>query len=511
MVILRNIRVINWYLSGRYLIESAANPGKILFITPPTHCGLVEVTGRWIPLNFVYLAGAARQAGLVAEIYDAMAKDHGFCEIERRITESGAAYVASTACTSTLDDAVRTLSLAKSNNPDAVTILGGVHPTFMYEEVLNSSSAVDYVVIGEGEITLCQLLMVLEAGGNPATVPGIAFRQDDTIVTTPKRCFMESIDELPTAWDLLDWEDYRYFVIPDSRLGTISTSRGCTHDCNFCSQQKFWDKSWRAREPRKVAEELAYLYATYQVNVFLIADEHPTRNRERWEALLDLLIARELPIYLIMETRAPDIIRDRAILWKYRKAGIIHVSLGIEATEQATLDAIRKEMRVDDARQALILLHEQGIVTEASFVLGFPDETAVSIKQTLQQVQSLNPDIANFLALTPWPYADIYPDVRHAIRVADYSKYNLIDPIIEPTQMSMLQIEVAIADCFRKFNMGKILDVMTMKDEFRRSYLLQASKLMMGSSFVIRKLGVGMLGKLSAKVEDVKKKFRDES
>lgn len=488
-----------------------SNSRKILFITPPYHCGVAEITGRWIPLNFIYLAGAARKAGVAAEIYDAMAKDHGYPEIEQRFEESRAEYVASTACTSTLNDAVKTLELAKKIKPDTVTILGGVHPTFMFEEVLSSSAAVDYIVIGEGEVTLCQLLMVLEAGGDPATVPGIAFRQGKQIVQTVKRCFMESIDDLPTAWDLLDWTDYSYFIIPDSRFGSISTSRGCDHDCIFCSQQMFWEKSWRARDPHKVVDELEHLHTTYQVNVFQIADEYPTRDRERWETFLDLLIAKHLPIYILMETRVADIIRDREILWKYHKAGIIHISLGIEATEQATLDFIRKEMQVDEAKQALDLLHEQGIVTEASFILGFPDETTAGVKRILQQAQQYNPDIANFLALTPWPYSDIHDDFKQNIRVVDYAKYNLIDPIIEPEQMSMLQIEVAIVDCFRKFNMSKILDVMTMKNDFRRGYLLRASKLMMGSSFIVKKLGVGILGKIPAKMEEIKRKLKVES
>lgn len=470
-------------------------------MTPPYHCGVAEIAGRWIPLNFVYLAGVARQAGLVAEIYDAMAKDHGYPEIEQRFRDSHPDYVASTAITSTINDAIRTLELAKSVKPDTVTILGGVHPTFMYEEVLKSSAAVDYIVIGEGEITLRQLLSVLQTGGDPASVPGLAFRQGDTICKTPKRCFMESIDDLPAAWDLLDWQDYKYFFIPNSRLGAISTSRGCDYDCIFCSQQKFWEKSWRARDPRKVADELEYLYNACQVNVFLITDEYPTSNRERWEAFLDAVIAKELPISLLMETRATDIIRDKDIIWKYRKAGIIHISIGIEATDQATLDLIRKGMHVDEARQALDLLHEQGIVTEASFVLGFPDETTASAMRTLQQAQHCNPDIANFLALTPWPYADIYQEVRQYIREWDYAKYNLIDPIIEPKQMSMLQIEVAMVDCYRKFNMGKIIEVMTMKDDFRRGYLMRATKLMMGSSFIVKKLGVGILGKLRLKAQ----------
>jgi anaerobic magnesium-protoporphyrin IX monomethyl ester cyclase len=76
-----------------------------------------------------------------------------------------------------------------------------------------------------------------------------------------------------------------------------------------------------------------------------------------------------------------------------------------------------------------------------------------------------------------------------------------VDPVLEPKSMSMLQVDVALADCFRKFYMGKILDVMTMKDDFKRGYLLRATKLFMSSPFVIRKLGIGLLGKIKLKVE----------
>ncbi|MEI7818060.1 MAG: cobalamin-dependent protein, partial [Desulfuromonadales bacterium] len=160
-----------------------------------------EIAGRWIPLGLIYLAGAVRQAGLDVEIYDAMAKGHTYIEIEHRLRESMADYVASTAVTATINDAVKILELAKSIKPDTVTILGGVHPTFMYEEVLAHSAAVDYIVIGEGEVTLRHLLEVLEVGGNPETVAGIAFRRGGTVVKTDSRVFMESIDDLPVAWD----------------------------------------------------------------------------------------------------------------------------------------------------------------------------------------------------------------------------------------------------------------------------------------------------------------------
>ncbi|MDD2852863.1 MAG: radical SAM protein [Desulfuromonadaceae bacterium] len=464
-----------------------------------------EIAGRWIPLGLVYLAGAARQASLEPGIYDAMAKGSSYLEIEQQFLTSMPDYVASTAITATVNDAVRTLELAKKIKSDTITILGGIHPTFMFEELLHTSDAVDYIVIGEGEATLRQLLEVLETGGNPEKVVGIAYRCNGTIIKTGKRSLIEDLDTLPAAWDLLDWDDYACLAIADSRLGAVSTSRGCDHDCTFCSQQKFWGNSWRARNPLNVADELKQLYTNHGVTVFMITDEYPTRDKDRWEAFLDAVIARNIPIYLLMETRPADILRDREIIWKYRKAGIIYISFGIESADQTVLDALKKGQVTEDIKQVFDILREQEIVSEASFMVGFPGETSDSIKRTMQLAQQYNPDIANFFTFTPWPYTDGYDDLKPLIRIYDYGKYNMVDPVVEPESMSILQVEVAIADGYRRFFMGKIMEYMTMKATFKRDYLMRITKLFMSSSFVMKKLGVGILGKIPAKIEEMRR------
>lgn len=466
---------------------SGAN-NKILLVTPPYHSGIPEIAGRWLPLGLVYLAGAARAAGVEAEIYDAMAKADGYPEIERRIRESAPRYVATGAMTATVGDAVKVLEAAKAIDPETVTILGGVHPSFMYQEILQSSPAVDFIVIGEGEEPLRRLLLALERGGDPSGVPGIAYREGGGIKATPKAPLIEDLDALTPAWDLVEWPLYSYFIIPDSRFAAISTSRGCSHDCAFCSQQQFWQKSWRARDPLKVVEEVAQLHRRYGVNVFLVTDEHPTRDVARWETLLDALIEEALPIHLILETRAEDVVRDREIFWKYRKAGVVHVSLGIESADRQVLERLGKGMPPDVAREALEIIHGHDIVSEASFILGFPDETPATVQATLKMAQQYNPDNANFFALTPWPYGGMYRELKPLIRETDYARYNFIDPVLEPEAMSLKELQGALNDCYRRFYMGKMLEVMTMKDTFRRGYLVRATKLIMSSSFVIRKL-----------------------
>ena len=483
---------------GRCQIKTASNQRKILFVTPPYHSGVDEIAGRWLPLGLLYLAAAARQAAVTPLLYDAMTRGDSLREVEEHLRERAADYVAVTAITATASDAVAVLELAKKARPDCVTILGGVHPTFMYRELLAQSTAIDYIVIGEGEQTLRHLLETLEQGGDPASVPGLAFRGSGTTVITGRRPLTENLDELRAAWDLVDWDDYTSLVIPGSRLGAISTSRGCSHDCTFCSQQRFWEKSWRARAPEAVADELAHLYTTYRVNVFLITDEHPTKDRERWLALLTAVIARRLPIHLLMETRVSDIIRDQDLLTAYRDAGVVYISLGAESSDQQRLDALRKGTQRHEITRATALLRDHEIVSEASFILGFPDETQDSIRRTMELVQECSPDIANFFIYTPWPY-----DGSQA--ADDYRKYNMVDPVCDTAAMTRLQIEVAQADCYRRFYMGKVIDFMTMKAGFRRDFLMRITKLFMGSSFVIRKLGVGIFGRFPGKSGEMRK------
>ncbi len=462
---------------------------KVLFITVPFHVGVVEVAGSWVPLYMVCLAGAARAAGYEPIIYDAMTKKVGYQEIEKKIEEVKPQFVCISTITCTVVDAIKVAELVKKINPGTTVIFGGVHASFMYEEVFRTTNAVDYIVRGEGEVTLVELLNALTAGNEPDGVKGIAFVRDNNVVATQPRELIENLDGLSMAWDLLDWQDYTYYILPGSRLGAIDTSRGCEQKCTFCSQQKYWQQHWRARSPEAIIKELEVLRTRYGVDVVLLTDDYPTPDRNRWERFLDLMIERDLDMKILMETRASDIVRDRDILDKYRRAGVIHIYVGTEATDQQSLDYIKKEISIEESSEALKLLREAGIITETSMILGFPDETWDSIRETLSLVIDYNPDFAHFLAIAPWPYSDIYEDLKPYIQVRDYRKYNLIDPIIKPKQMSLEEIDQAIVDCYRAFYMNKYVQMMEETDNFRKEYLLRAMKLMMANSFIKKKLG----------------------
>lgn len=463
---------------------------KILFITPPFHAGVVEVAGKWVPLYFVYLAGAARTAGYEAAIYDAMTKFVGYPEIEQKIREFNPDFVAVSVITCTAPDAIQVIELAKKINPETKTILGGVHASFMYQEMFDATDALDFIIRGEGEQAIVELLDAVTTGGDLRSVRGLVYMENGRLNVNEPRPLMENIDNLPMAWDLVDWSDYHYYIIPGSRLGAVSTSRGCDKQCTFCSQQRFWHQKWRGRSPEDVVREMLELRNKYGVNVVLFTDDYPTPDRGRWERLLDLIIEKQVGQYILMETRAADIIRDEDILHKYKKAGIIHIYVGTEATDQKSLDYIKKDLSIEESKKALALLRAHGIITETSMILGLPDETEDSIARTLELALEFNPDFAHFLAIAPWPYADIYADLSPYIVERDYRKYNLIDPVIKPKAMTLQELDRAIVDCYRAFYMNRYAEMMIEeKDEFKKKYMITSMKLMMSNSFIKKKIG----------------------
>ena len=457
-------------------------------MTPPYHCGVVEVAGSWPPLGFLTLGAQAERAGWTAEVYDAMTLRHDLREIEEHLRGTPFDVLATTAITPTYPAAAEVCRVAKKVRPGCTTLIGGVHPTFCSRDVLTDpAGGIDYVIAGEGELPLYEFLTAFDDPERRHATPSLVFRENGKVRNNRRLPLVEDLDTLPAAWHLLDWSLYRYYVIPGSTLGAVSTSRGCTYGCTFCSQQRFWQRRWRGRRPEAVVGEMRHLAAAHGVNVFLFTDEYPTLDRARWERLLDLVIEADLGAHILMETRVEDIIRDRAILPKYRQAGIIHVYVGAEATDQETLDRIQKGISVSDSRLAIQLLADHGMISETSFVLGFPEETPESIERTFRQAREFNPDFAHFLAITPWPYAPLYDEVRDYIEEHDLSKYNLIEPILRPAAMTRDQVDLAIIDCYRRFYMPKMLEFRDISDPFRREYILRSMTLIMKSSFLIKK------------------------
>lgn len=456
---------------------------KVLLITPPYHSGVVESAGVWLNVGFVYIAGSLRQAGYEVEIYDAMSYWVSEEDVERKIANSKPEVVATTSITASIVSCLKVLDMAKKINPEIITVLGNVHPTFCYQEILENHDQVDFIVRGEGEITLVELLDCLEAKDDVSKVKSIAYRKDGQVFATAPRPYIQDLDSLPTAWDLIDWKIYKYRAMDDARLAIVSSSRGCSMKCSFCSQQLFWKRHWRGRSPENFVQELELLRDKYGVQVVMLSDETPTLNRKRWERILDLLIDRNVGIKILMETRVDDIVRDENILWKYKAAGIDHIYVGVESASQKTLNLFHKDIRVEQSKKALQLINDQDIVTETSLVLGMPEDTPESFRQALEFAKYYNPDMAFFLAIAPWPYSEIYPQLKDYIEVHDYSHYNLVEPVVKPKNMTLKEVFKELGHASRDFYMYKLQNLNKFSAK-KREFMVKVIRIIATSSYL---------------------------
>ena len=465
------------------------NRPKVLLITAPYHAGVVESAGRWPNLAFTNMAGELRAAGFDPQIYDAMTKGHSLADISQRVRDEKPFMVATSAYTPAIYAAMDVLRVAKEEAPDCVTVVGGVHATFCYPEIYRDyADDVDFVVRGEGEATIVELAVALRDGAAVDGIRGIVYRKDGQVVVNPERPFLRDLGRTRPAWDLVEWADYTLFPLEGSRLAIVETSRGCPFDCAFCSQQKFWNRRWRARSPEAVVADLEHLAREYGVDVVMFSDEYPTANRGRWERLLDLLIERDLGIRILMETRVSDIVRDAGIIDKYRRAGVIHLYVGVESTNQGTLDLFKKDLRCEESLQALSLINNAGIISECSFVFGLPEDSPETVEQTLDLASYYNPDMPHFLLIAPWPYADLYEQLRNYVVTPDYSKYNFVEAVTRTKFMTPEELQAAVVDCYRRYYKNKMLEFQHGRPGFKRDYMFSSMRAMMKNSFLAKHL-----------------------
>jgi anaerobic magnesium-protoporphyrin IX monomethyl ester cyclase len=459
---------------------------KILLLHPNYHSGGAEIAGNWPPAWAAYLAGSLKAAGYTdLRFVDAMTNDLSEDQVRDLIAEERPDVIGATAITPSIYKAERLLEIAKEIHPDAVTVLGGIHATFMYNQVLTEAPWIDAIVRGEGEEIFLNLIRAVDNHQWPAarnTIRGIAYRDGEQVVATPAAPTIKNLDAIAPDWGVLQWDKYIYIPM-NKRVAIPNMARGCPFTCSFCSQWKFW-RDYRIRDPKKVVDEIEGLVRDHDVGFFILADEEPTINKKKFVAFCEELIRRDLGILWGINTRVTDILRDEALLPLYRKAGLIHVSLGTEAAAQLKLERFNKETTVAQNKRAIELLRNTGIVVEAQFIVGLENETRETLEETYQMARDWKPDLANWAMYTPWPFSDLFRELGDKVEVFDYEKYNFVTPIMKPDAMDRAELLDGVMNNYRRFYMNKALFSYPWSGTGqRRRYLLGCLKAFLKSGF----------------------------
>jgi anaerobic magnesium-protoporphyrin IX monomethyl ester cyclase len=454
---------------------------RVVFVHPNYRSGGAEIAGNWPPAWVAYLAGPLRKAGFDdIHFIDAMTNDLDDDAIVERLQALAPDLIGVTAITPSIYAAERILELASEHTPNALRVLGGIHATFMYKQVLSEAPWVEVIVRGEGEEILVDVARARAAGEFTARrhdIRGIAYRVGEEIVATPAAPTIKDLDSIEPDWNLLEWSKYQYIPL-GTRVAIPNMARGCPFTCSFCSQWKFW-RDYRVRDPIKVVDEIEKLVNEQGVGFFILADEEPTINRKKFIQFCEELIRRDLPerVKWGINTRVTDILRDEELLPLYRRAGLVHVSLGTEAAAQMKLDTFHKETKVEDNRRAIKLLRDADIFIEAQFIVGLDNETPETLEETYQMAWEWQPDLANWAMYTPWPFTPLFQDLGDKVEVFDFSKYNFVTPIMKPSSMSRAELLDRVMHNYRRFYMKKALFHYPWRGTgFRRRYLLGCLK-----------------------------------
>jgi len=453
---------------------------KILMIQPNYHSGGAEIAGNWTPSWVAYIGGALKQAGFnQVKFVDAMADDLPDETIEEIIRKNQPDVVMTTNITPSIFKAQDIMKIAKKVNKNIRTIMGGIHSTFMYPQVLTEAPETDYVVRGEGEEVTVNLMKAIAAGNDKearSEITGIAYIDEKgEVFATAAHPVIEDLDTLSPDWSLYDWDKYIYTPL-NCRLAVPNFARGCPFTCTFCSQWQFW-RRYRARSPKNFVDEIEILVKKYNVGFFILADEEPTINKQKFVSLCQELIDRKLDVTWGINTRVTDIMRDEDLLPFYRKAGLVHVSLGTEAASQMNLNRFRKETTIEENKYAIKLLQKNGIVAEAQFVMGLEHETPETIEETYQLCKDWDPDMANWTIYTPWPFSDLFKELGDRVEVRDYSRYNFVSPIIKPDNMEREDVLKGVLKSYGRFYARKtFFSYPWIKDPYVRKYMLGCLK-----------------------------------
>jgi len=435
---------------------------KVLFVEPPKDYWFVM--GEYLPPPYGILQLAAyvenKMKDVEIDVVDCQAMSLDWRGLEKRIESFNPDIVASSGfATCNAYVTARTLETAKKLKPDVLTVTGGQHFTVMAQESLEAYPEIDVIVRGEGEETLVELVKAVGEKSNFSRIKGISFRHRQEIQHNLSRPLMGNLDELPfPGYHFVEEYAHRYHFTMmagrKARYGMIEASRGCPHRCTFCSQWKHWQGTWRHKSTKRVAEEMEFLYKNYESKLLWLTDDNFGLGK-RMDDLCDELIKRGFSddITCFMQARCDDVVKNQSLLPKMNKAGITWLLLGVESHSKSTLDSFHKGTKPEDAKTAIKLLKQNDMFSQATCIIGERKDSAESIANLRGFVSSLDPDIAIFMMLTPFPGTELYEEAKRNTWIEDWNwaNYDMVHAIMPTETLTREQMQQELYKCYRSF------------------------------------------------------------
>ncbi|MDR3554413.1 MAG: radical SAM protein [Syntrophobacteraceae bacterium] len=301
--------------------------------------------------------------------------------------------------------------IVKEVNPQSKVVFGGVGATFLWEHLLRNFPQIDYVVLGEGEYTFLQLV---NSGGDPAAINGIAFRNGSQVIRTPPAEPIKDLDKLPNP--------ARYFTYKH-----LSLTRGCPGNCTYCGSPRFWGHKVRFHSVSYFVDQLELLYRK-GVNFFYISDDIFTMKKEVAINVCKEILNRSLSISWYAISHVDNV--DEEILHWMRKAGCIQISYGVESGSEKIRNRLNKRITNEQVKRAFALTTRYGILARAYIIYACPGESSETISETEELIRQIKPHSIIFYVLRVFPGTALYDEVKQRLQITDDVWLNPMEDIL---------------------------------------------------------------------------------
>ncbi len=467
-----HIRTIPTRISSTHLETTAQEWGcrvrsteravsRLLFVEPPKDYWFLM--GEYLPPPTGLLALAAyaerELPDLEVKVLDCQAERKDWKEVERRIESESPLMVTSSGLTCNAYVCARVAEIAKTVNDGNVTVVGGQHFSSTPDESLSAFPEIDFIVRGEGEATLVELIKTLRSGGDISQVRGLSFRHNGKIVHTKERPLIENLDSLPyPAYHLVEENLARYHFTMMAgrrkRYMILEGSRGCKYQCTFCSQWSHWNGVWRTKSAKRIADEMEHLNERFGGEFLWFTDDlfnYRVRAQELWEELRQREFTRDLTWFL--QARTDDVVQNPDAVAKLRDVGNNWILVGVENDSPEVLRDFHKGARVEDAFKAMKILNDNGIFAHAMFVIGSRRDTAESIARLRQFSLDLGSDLSIYTVLTPYPGTDVHAEaLRNGwIEDSNYAHYDMAHAIMPTEFLTRREVQEELFRCYNAF------------------------------------------------------------
>lgn len=381
-------------------------------------------------IGMAYLASVCRRAGHQVYVLDNFIANFSPEKVVRLVRDWQADVVGLSMLTPTAQSTAA-LGKAVREGTDAKVVLGNLHASLFAEQLLGAGAA-DVVVHGEGEIIFPQLLDAWANGDDPATIPGLTFKNGDRLVHTGEGGVIEDLDALPyPAWDLFPWHAYTMlpFVTVAKPCLSILGTRGCPFRCKFCALG-YQGNLVRKRKPEEIAAEVEWLVRAYGIRHVGFVDPIFPLSKQHGIATANAIADRKIPgqWWWTSETRV-DVI-DEETCRAMAASRCKRILFGVESGVDELLRNVGKNFTTDDVRRAVKAARSAGLEISAFFMLALPGETAAMTRQTIEFARELDVDFAKFGVTIPLPGSELYDSLvaDHKIAMEDWRNFSTFNP-----------------------------------------------------------------------------------